>query len=142
MFARMPAAHRNAQRAKRAFAEAAATATDGPHVAFTIESLESFSQALKSGRMKVDKITFTDDQQPGLRAIVRTTGNISFHAHYDFKGSRPMIKVGEWPGTPLKEARELTKTIRALADKGIDVQEGLLPRLLRELKQQGTKWRP
>jgi hypothetical protein len=53
-----------------------------------------------------------------------------------------MVKVGAIPGTTIKEARELTKTIRALAEKGIDIQDGLLPRLLRELKAWGTRWRP
>lgn len=100
------------------------------------------SEALKSGRMKVDKVTFTDDVQPGLRAIVRSKGAITLHCHYDFEGSRPMIKVGEIPGCTVDEARALTKTIRALAAKGIDVQSGLHERLLRELKAQGTRWRP
>jgi hypothetical protein len=50
-----------------------------------------------------------------------------------------MIKVGELPGTTIEEARALTKTIRALAAKGIDVQSGLHERLLRV---QGTRWRP
>jgi hypothetical protein len=40
----------------------------------------------------------------------------------------------------IEEARALTKTIRALAEKGIDVQSGLHERLLRELKAQGTRW--
>jgi hypothetical protein len=89
-----------------------------------------------------DKLTFTDDMQPGLRAIVRNTGTVTFHAHYDFDGSRPMLKVGDLGETIVQEARTLTKTIRALADQGIDVQRGLHERLLRELKAQGAKWRP
>jgi Arm DNA-binding domain len=109
---------------------------------FTEKMLTNMSDALKSGRMKVDKLTFTDDVQPGLRAIVRPTGTVTLHAHYDFEGSRPMIKVGEIPGTTVDEARSLTKTIRALAERGIDVQSGLHERLLRELKAHGTKWRP
>jgi Arm DNA-binding domain len=124
---------------KEALADFAATAAK---TEFTEKMLISMSDALKSGRMKVDKVTFTDDVQPGLRAIVRPTGTVTLHAHYDFDGSRPMIKVGEIPGTTIDEARELTKTIRALAENGIDVQSGLHERLLRELKAQGTKWRP
>jgi len=27
------------------------------------------------------KVTFTDDVQPGLRAIVRQTGTVTFHPH-------------------------------------------------------------
>jgi hypothetical protein len=119
-----------------------AFAAEASKTVFTAEMLIGMSDALKSGRMKVDKVTFTDDVEPGLRAIVRSKGAITLHAHYDFDGSRPMIKVGEIPGTTVNEARALTKTIRALAAKGIDVQSGLHERLLRELKAQGTKWRP
>jgi hypothetical protein len=133
----MPAPHRNAKRFKRAVADAA---KEPP--AFTAEMLQGIAEALKSGRMKVDKLTFTDDLQPGLRAIVRNTGTVTFHAHYDFDGSRPMLKVGDLGETTVEEARALTKTIRALADQGIDVQRGLHERLLRELKAQGAKWRP
>jgi Arm DNA-binding domain len=123
-------------------ASLAAFAANAPKSEFTAEMLQSMSEALKSGRMKVDKVTFTDDVQPGLRAIVRSKGAITLHCHYDFEGSRPMIKVGEIPGCTVDEARALTKTIRALAAKGIDVQSGLHERLLRELKAQGTRWRP
>jgi hypothetical protein len=122
---------------KEAIADFAANAAK---TEFTEKMLTSMSDALKSGRMKVAKLTFTDDVQAGLRAVVRPTGTVTLHAHYDFEGSRPMIKVGEIPGTTIEEARALTKTIRALAEKGIDVQSGLHERLLRELKTQGTRW--
>jgi hypothetical protein len=120
----------------------AAYAARANRTEFTEAMLTSMSEALQSGRMKVDKLTFTDDIQAGLRAVVRSKGAITLHATYDFDGSRPMMKVGEIPGTTIEEARALTKTIRALAAKGIDVQSGLHERLLRELKAQGTRWRP
>jgi hypothetical protein len=135
----MAESHRTTPRPKRSIKAALANA---PKSEFTAEMLQSMSEALKSGRMKVDKMMLSDDQQTGLRALVRSTGTVSFHCQYDFGGSRPMIKVGDLPGTTIAEARELTKTIRALAANGIDVQTGLLPRLLRELKSQGTRWRP
>jgi hypothetical protein len=139
----MAESHRNTPRSKRdPKAALSAALAKAPKSEFTEEMLQSMSDALKSGRMKVDKVTFTDDMQPGLRAIVRNTGTVTFHAHYDFKGSRPMLKVGDLGETTVEEARELTKTIRALAAKGIDVQSGLHERLLRELRAQGTKWRP
>jgi hypothetical protein len=36
----------------------------------------------------------------------------------------------------------LTKTIRALGDKGVDPQEGLHKRLLKEIAEKGTAWKP
>jgi hypothetical protein len=137
----MTLTRRNTPRPKRdPSAALAAFAASAAKTEFTEKMLTSMSDALKSGRMKVAKLTFTDDVQPGLRAIVRPTGTVTLHAHYDFEGSRPMVKVGEIPGTTIEEARALTKTIRALAAKGVDVQAGLHERLLRELKAQGVRW--
>jgi hypothetical protein len=109
---------------------------------FTETMLQGMAAALRTGRLKVDKLAFSDDVQHGLRAIVRKTGTITLHAHYEIGDSRPMLKVGDIPGSTIAEARKLTKTIRALAAKGIDVQDAMLPRLLRELKEQGENWRP
>lgn len=53
-----------------------------------------------------------------------------------------MLKVGELPGSTVADARALTRTIRAIAAEGIDVQDGLHERLLRELREKGDKWRP
>jgi hypothetical protein len=36
----------------------------------------------------------------------------------------------------------LTKTIRQLGDKGVDPQEGMQARLLREIREKGTAWKP
>ncbi|MDB5615919.1 Arm DNA-binding domain-containing protein [Tardiphaga sp.] len=109
---------------------------------FTETMLLGMAAALKTGRLKVDKLAFSDDVQHGLRAIVRKTGTITLHAHYEIGESRPMLKVGDLPGSTIAEARKITKTVRALAAKGIDVQDGMLPRLLRELREQGENWRP
>jgi hypothetical protein len=135
----MAESHRTTPRASR---KKVALAAKVPKSEFTAEILESISNALKSGRMKVDKMMISDDVQTGLRALVRSTGTVSFHCQYDFNGSRPMLKVGDLGETTVEEARELTKTIRALAANGIDVQSGLHERLLRELRAQGTRWRP
>jgi hypothetical protein len=92
--------------------------------------------------MNTDRITVSDDMVPGLRAIVRDTGGISFHVQYTIGKSRPYLKIGEVPGTTIEQARALAKTVLALARQGIDPQSGLHERLLRELAEQGPKWRP
>jgi hypothetical protein len=58
-----------------------------------------------------------------------------------------LVKIGELdPKSPehltIEEAREVTKTIQALARKGIDVQEGLHRSMIRGIRKEGVKWRP
>lgn len=84
----------------------------------------------------------SDNVVTGLQCMVRKTGLISYHVGYSYDGSRPVLKLGNHPEMTVAEARELAKTVRALADMGIDPQEGLHERLIRELKAKGTKWRP
>ena len=42
----------------------------------------------------------------------------------------------------VNEACDQAKTVCALADMGIDPQEGLHERLIKELREKGTAWRP
>ena len=67
---------------------------------FTIPWLQKLAEGLKTGRMKTDRITVSDDMVPGLRAIVRDTGGISFHVQDTIGKSRPYLKIGEVPGRP------------------------------------------
>jgi hypothetical protein len=60
---------------------------------------------------------------------------------YRVKDTRPSLLLGHFPKMKIEEARGIAATIEALADKGIDVQDGLHDRLIRELKQQGVNWR-
>jgi hypothetical protein len=114
-----------------------------PKQKFAPEVFEAIAADLKSGRIPLDRITVSDDVQTGLRAIIRNTGLISFHVNYDSPdGSRPYLKLGDHPGMTVKEARELARVVRALADKGIDPAAGLHARLIRELKEKGERWRP
>lgn len=119
-----------------------AVTSNVPAATFTGEMLEGLAADLKSGRIPLPRVNVSDDVQVGLRAIIRNTGNISFHANYDYQDSRPWFKIGDYPDMSIKKARELTFTIRELASKGIDVQAGMHERLLRELEERGTKWRP
>jgi hypothetical protein len=110
---------------------------------FTPKLLKDSLADLQSGRMgAVDKVTIGDDEQSGLRAIVRKSGTVSFHVIYTVNGERPILLVGHWPETSIDEARDLAKTIRTLAAEGIDPTLGLHARLISELKRDGIKWRP
>jgi hypothetical protein len=87
-------------------------------------------------------LTVSDDVVPGLRAIVRKSGEISLHVSYTIGESRPYLLLGHMPDITIAEARELARTVLALAEKGIDPAEGLHARLIRELRAKGTRWRP
>lgn len=111
-------------------------------VEFNANLLERIATDLQTKRIPLPRITVSDEVQPGLRAIMRDTGLISFHVSYDVDGTRPFLKIGDHPAMKIDEARELAKTIRALADMGIDPTLGLHERLIRELQAKGTRWRP
>lgn len=112
----------------------------------TEKSLFNIASDMVSGRSLVGRTTVSDDLVVGLRIMILKSGTISYHASYTLKGERPFLYIGsanrDQPDyLSLAEARETVKTIKALADKGVDVQDGLLPRLIRELKRDGVKWR-
>lgn len=113
---------------------------------FTEKLLAQMAKDVQSGAIPLSKkqqwINLGDDRQSGLRAIIRKSGAVTFHAMYNIGDSRPMITVGQFPETTIEEARHMTRVVRELADHGVDVQEGLHSRLLKELAAQGTAWRP
>jgi Arm DNA-binding domain len=131
---RMPDAHRKLKKQLDDFAKQPS--------AFTIPWFQKLAEGLTTKRMKTDRITVSDDMVPGLRAIIRDTGGISFHVQYTIGKSRPYLKIGDVPGTTVDQARKLARTVLSLAKQGIDPQSGLHERLLRELAEQGDKWRP
>jgi hypothetical protein len=106
---------------------------------------EAIAKDLESGRLPLKIVTIADDQAVGLSAKIRDTGAISYHIQYalkDKEAARPQLKIGEHPTTNIETARARARTIRGLADLGIDVQAGLHDRLYRELDKEGLKWRP
>lgn len=116
---------------------------------FTRETLLAIAADMSKKHYEgVNRINLTDDMQPGLRALVQKDGRVSLHAGYTVGDSRPMIMLGQISDPKasdfitIEDARHLTKTIRALGERGVDPQEGLQTRLLRELKEKGTSWRP
>jgi Arm DNA-binding domain len=112
---------------------------------FTPEMFEEGVKTLKALKVKESnnaKITLSDPMTTGLQAIIRPSGAVSFHVHYHCNGQRPLLKLGNHPDMTIAQARELTKTVIALGNLGIDPQEGLHERLIRELQAKGIKWRP
>lgn len=117
-----------------------------PSTKFTVERLEAFARDLKSGRTPLERQQVSDDIVTGLRAVVHKSGAIAFHVSYYVGDTRPFMKLGDLDkDSPnhisLEDAREIAKVVIALGDKGIDVQDGLHRRLIRELKEKGTAWR-
>ena len=117
---------------------------------------EGLVEDLQSGRNPVQRIVLTDTEGNGLRVIIRRTGVITYHCHYfapdapegvelddnETGGGRPLIKIGTYPGTPIKVVRERAKIVTDLAANGIDVRWGGHARLMRELDSRGVKWKP
>jgi hypothetical protein len=87
-------------------------------------------------------ISVGDDRVPGLRAIIRKSGAVTFHQMYYIGDARPMMTIGQFPDTTIEEARHLANVVRTLARNGTDPQEGLYGRLLKELARDGASWRP
>lgn len=114
---------------------------------FTEATLAAMAKDLKSRRLMLDRTTVSDDLVVGLRALITKDGVVNYHASYHLGDKRGYLRLGVLdPKHPdhisLSDARELTKTIKALAAKGIDPEDGLHRRLIREMLEKGTRWRP
>lgn len=75
-------------------------------------------------------------------ALMRDTGEISYHALYTVGDKRSSLRLGEHPDMDLSKAMKLARDISALGRMGIDPQEGLHQKLIKEIDAQGAKWRP
>lgn len=120
---------------------------------FTEESLKAVVDDLRSGPIRTNsRITICDKVVTGLRAVVSKSGNIALSACYNFNESRPMTKLGEIGVTErdyeymtIDDARQLTKIIHSLADKGISIEEEIAKirqKLLRDVLEKGSDWKP
>ncbi|XUM19798.1 hypothetical protein ACRAVF_19220 [Bradyrhizobium oligotrophicum S58] len=113
---------------------------------FDATTLLNIAKDLQAGKLPLERVRVSDDMVVGLRAVVNRSGLVTLHASYEVGENRPFMLLGSLNKDAdnhitIEEARELTRTIKALADRGIDVQDGLHKRLIRELKEQGTRWR-
>lgn len=119
---------------------------------YTEKSLKAFAADVKSGRLPVlDRLRLTDDMVTGLRVHIFKDGTINFLTNYHFGDhtKRHDFKIGELTADSkspdhlsLENAREITKIIQSLSLNGIDVQDGMRRRLIRELLRDGRQWRP
>lgn len=109
---------------------------------FNVKTFLALSDDMTTGRTPIDKVTLSDHDVIDLRVIIRKNNSIAYHVLYTVRGERSYLKIGEHPSMSITEAREMATTILTLADKGVDVQDGLHARLFRELKKDGANWRP
>lgn len=134
---------------------------EGPQIDFADavkhKRFEEFVRDMQSGRWPSKRLHLTDTEGNGLRAIVRITGEVTYHCHYfapkevpsgvvlqegDPVGGRPLQKIGSYPDTPVALVRERAAYITELAMRGYDFRWGLLSRALRDLDEKGLRWRP
>lgn len=113
---------------------------------FTPEKIHAFTKDLVSQRVPLVRQQISDDVETGLRAICHKSGHIAFHVTYYVGDKRPYMKIGDFDPKSedyitIEEARELARTIKALGERGVDVQDGLMRRLINELQTEGTDWR-
>lgn len=115
---------------------------------FTPELLEKFAHQLKTQRVPLERQTISDNVVTGLRAAIHKSGLIAFHVSYWVGEKRPFMRIGTFddPKDPdyisIDDARHVASVVLALGRKGIDVQDGLHRRLVRELQRDGSNWRP
>jgi hypothetical protein len=120
----------------------------------TEKTLFKIADDLKRGVPPLPKLSVVDDMVVGLRFIIYKDAEISIHVSYTVGERRPFLKIGtlnpptkdRQPKTAeqltLTEARELAKSIKAIGDRGIDVEAAHRARLLFEIKRDGGKWKP
>lgn len=110
---------------------------------FTATLLDGLSAEMQARRIRAPRLVVSDNVVTGLRAIIRQSGAVSLHAHYKSPdGSRPMVLLGAYPEMSIAQARDLVRTINALVAKGLDPLEGMRRRVMAELLEKGSDWRP
>lgn len=86
----------------------------------------------------------TDTKVEGIRVYAFPSGEVTIGVAYRIPGieTRMEFTFGKYPEEiRIPEARKLALIVRTLADNGIDVHEGLKPRLMKELRRDGLDWR-
>lgn len=113
---------------------------------FNVVTLQKIADDMAAGKYGATipngRIVVADEMQPGLKANVFKE-YWSYLVEYKVKGrdGRPHLTIGKHPVMAISEARELARVIRYLGSKGVDVQDGLIDRLIAELKRDGVQWR-
>jgi hypothetical protein len=106
----------------------------------TEDGILAVLEGLVSGKITAERVNLSDTEQTGLRVIVRKTGAVTYHAHYEVDGRRPLTKIGAYPGMRLESARALVRTIRHFAERDVDPFGDLYESRIQELLTSGTTW--
>lgn len=114
---------------------------------FDEATLLAIGKDLASGKLPLERVRVSDDMVVGLRAVVNRSGLVTLHASYSVGEDRPFKLLGSLNKDAknhitIEKARHLTKVIKALGDKGINVDEANDRRLLKELEREGANWKP
>jgi hypothetical protein len=111
---------------------------------FNVETFERLAKDIQSGRIPRQLNSPMSMTSQGLQAQIQNSGLISYRVIYEVgDGKRGTLTIGHHPEMKLDRARKIADTIQYLADElGIDPQAGLHERLVREIEERGTKWRP
>jgi hypothetical protein len=120
-------------------------ALEKQQVTWSPESFKTLRADVIAGRHPSKRPQITDSLVPGLRARFEASGDIGFYVHYSLvSGDKDRFQqlIGYYPEMSIEEARRIANVAKHLADHGINIQDGLLPRLIRELQEYGTTWRP
>lgn len=114
---------------------------------FDEATLLAVADDLRKGRLPLERVRISDDMVVGLRAVVNRSGLCTLHVSYAVGEDRPFKLLGSLNKDAknhitIEKARALAKTIKALGDKGINVDEANDRRLLKELERDGASWKP
>lgn len=101
-------------------------------------------EAKEKAMLERTRERLTDTKVEGIRVNAFPSGDVTIGVSYRMPGieTRMEFTFGKWPeDIRIPEARKLALIVRTLADNGVDVHEGLKPRLMKELRRDGLDWR-
>ena len=96
---------------------------------FTNRALDALPACPAESASKADE--YTDNEMPGLKAMVSKTGQIVMYHRYTIIGVKRALRIGAYPGISIAEARQKVQENRAVLDRGGDPQEA--PRALKAM---------
>lgn len=90
---------------------------------FTVRAIEQLPPCPTDAPGKGYEVS--DTEVPGLRlSVSKASGRKTFWLRYVFRSRKRAMRLGEFPATPLADARRLALEARGQLDRGIDPQEG------------------
>lgn len=90
---------------------------------FTVRAIEQLPPCPADAPGKGYEVS--DTEVPGLRlSVSKASGRKTFWLRYVFRSRKRAMRLGEFPATPLADARRLALAARGQLDRGVDPQEG------------------